>query len=81
VRPSGPRGGAGDKMASEDICNELHEMEGHPWGEFGRAKKQITKNQLARLLKDFRITPENLRIGQQLIYPRGPPKAPYRTSR
>jgi Protein of unknown function (DUF3631) len=36
------------------------------WAEFGKARKPISKNQLARLLKDFHIKPDNVRVGSRV---------------
>ena len=58
---------AGDKLSSEGVCEKLAEMEGRPWADFGKARKPISKNQLARILKDFKIAPDNLRIGDRVV--------------
>jgi hypothetical protein len=52
-----------DRLSSEEICEALAAMEGRPWAEYGRALKQISKNQLAKSLKHFRIVPDTIRIG------------------
>jgi Protein of unknown function (DUF3631) len=54
-----------DKLSSAEIVAMLHEMEGRPWSEWGRSnnKKPISKNQLAGLLKEFKIAPENIYVG------------------
>jgi hypothetical protein len=52
-----------DRLSSEDICEALAAIEGRPWAEYGKSGKQITKNQLARRLKRFRIEPDSVRIG------------------
>jgi Protein of unknown function (DUF3631) len=57
--------GAGDKIPSAHICEELAAMEGRPWAEW-KGGKPITANQLARLLKPFRIAPENMRMGDHV---------------
>ena len=54
-----------DRMFSGNICKTLHEMEGRKWAEWGKARKPITKNQLARLLGRFKITPVTIRIGDE----------------
>jgi len=56
-----------DRVWSEDVCEALAAMEGRPWAEYGKARKPISKNQLARLLKKFNIAPDNQRIGQQVL--------------
>jgi putative DNA primase/helicase len=52
-----------DRLASEDIVGQLLTLEGRPWSEFGRARKPISKNALARLLKQFNIVPHTIRVG------------------
>jgi putative DNA primase/helicase len=48
----------GDGVSSDDLATKLAEMEDRPWPEFGKAKKPITKNAIARLLKPFAIKPD-----------------------
>ena len=55
----------GDKLWSEEVCQALVAMEGRPWAEFGKAKKPISKNQLARLLDGFHIKPASLRQAER----------------
>ena len=38
-------------------------MEDRPWPEWGRSNKAITTNALARLLRDFQISPGSIRMG------------------
>jgi hypothetical protein len=52
-----------DRLSSEEICEALVAMEGRPWAEYGKALKQISKNQLAKRLKRFKIVPDSVRIG------------------
>jgi putative DNA primase/helicase len=52
-----------DRLSSEEICEALAAMEGRPWAEFGKARKPITKNQLAQLLNGFRVVPDTIRVG------------------
>src|SRR5262245_59038630 len=52
-----------DRLPSEELCESLAAMEGRPWAEFGKARKPITKNQLARTLNSFAVIPENIRVG------------------
>jgi putative DNA primase/helicase len=63
-----------DKLASNYIVMELINMEDRPWGEYGRQRKPLTKDALARLLKPFRIKPKELRFGGDTRrgYERGP---------
>lgn len=53
-----------DKLASTDICETLTAMEGRPWAEW--RGKLLSPNQLARLLKPFGMTPENVRFGNKV---------------
>jgi len=54
-----------DRLSSEQICEALVTMEGHPWAEFGKAGKPITKNKLAYRLDRFGIRSATKRIGEQ----------------
>jgi hypothetical protein len=54
-----------DRLASSEICKFLATLEGDSWAEYGRAHKPITPNQLARLLKRFRVTPRTIRLGEE----------------
>jgi Protein of unknown function (DUF3631) len=54
----------GDKhIKSETLVTSLVAREDRPWGEFGRARKPITTNRLASLLRGYRIGPHTIRIG------------------
>jgi putative DNA primase/helicase len=55
-----------ERLWSEELAEALAAMEGRPWAEFGKARKPITKNQLAGLLDDFHIKPENVRVGDKV---------------
>jgi hypothetical protein len=53
-----------DRLSSEEIVEALHAMEDRSWAEWGKThKKPISKNQLAGLLREFKIWPDTLRIG------------------
>ncbi|MCZ6483055.1 MAG: DUF3631 domain-containing protein, partial [Alphaproteobacteria bacterium] len=52
-----------DRLPSQTICDRLAAMEDRPWPEWGRSNKAITTNALARLLKDFKISPGSVRTG------------------
>jgi hypothetical protein len=54
-----------DRLSSEQICEALVTLEGHPWAEFGKAGKPITKNKLAYRLDRFGIRPATKRIGDR----------------
>jgi len=49
-----------DRFASQEIADHLAGLEGKPWPDF-RNGKPITANQLARLLKPFKIFSSNIR--------------------
>ena len=51
------------QMKSEELVKALVAIEGHPWAEFGRDRKAITQNRLARLLKPYKIKPGTIRTG------------------
>jgi Ni/Co efflux regulator RcnB len=55
-----------DRLSSEEVCEALAAMEGRPWAEYGKASKPISKHQLAKSLRGFRIAPENVRIGAKV---------------
>ncbi len=50
-----------DHLFSEEIVDRLHLMEDRPWPEYGRQRKPITKNQVARILKPFAVAPGTVR--------------------
>jgi hypothetical protein len=52
-----------DRLSSEEICEGLIATEGRPWAEYGKSGKPISKNQLAKRLKRFKIIPDSVRIG------------------
>jgi Protein of unknown function (DUF3631)/Domain of unknown function (DUF3854) len=52
-----------DKIFSEDLAAKLCAIETSPWSEW-RAGKPLTKVQLARQLKEFKVYPASLRIGE-----------------
>jgi putative DNA primase/helicase len=47
-------------LFSEAIVEDLAKLEERPWAEWGRAKKPLSKVQLARLLAPLRIRPRNV---------------------
>jgi len=51
------------RLSSEVIVDDLRALEDRPWDEYGKARKPITKNKLADLLKPFGIRPGKVRIG------------------
>jgi putative DNA primase/helicase len=51
-----------DRLASETIVEVLGSMEGRSWADW-RNGKPLTVNQLANLLKEFKVGPGSIRIG------------------
>ena len=56
-----------DRMFSEMLAEALAAIEGGRWAEYGKARKPITKNQLARLLSGFKVTPDTVWIGSKSL--------------
>ena len=52
-----------DEITSADLVKKLHALEDRPWNEWGRFKKPITANGVARLLKRYDIKPGTLGSG------------------
>ena len=50
-----------DRLSSADLGEVLNGMEGKPWGDW--KGKNLTANQLAKLLKPFKIVPDTIRVG------------------
>jgi hypothetical protein len=50
-----------DKIRSTDLVDKLAKIETSPWPEW-KNQKPITPNQLARLLKEFKISPKPIRF-------------------
>jgi hypothetical protein len=59
---AGTGGEWADRMFSEMLAEALAAIEGGRWVEYGKARKPITKNQLAQLLKKFKVVPASVRI-------------------
>ncbi len=53
-----------DRIASRDLLKALLRMEGRPWAEF-RHGKEMTKTQLANVLRPFGIFPRTIRMGAE----------------
>jgi hypothetical protein len=51
------------RISSAEMIERLCEIQPRPWVEFGKSGKPITQNKLARLLKPFGISPEQVRFG------------------
>ena len=63
---AGTGGEWADRMFSEMFAEALAAIEGGRWVEYGKARKPITKNQLAQLLKKFKIAPNSVRIEKKV---------------
>jgi len=53
-----------DRLSSEDIVNRLANSEGSPWPEY-RNGKPISMNQVANLLKDYKVHSSKSASGRQ----------------
>jgi hypothetical protein len=53
------------KLPSSKLVDELVAIEGRPWAEYGKARKPISQNQVARLLRRVGVAPEVARIGNK----------------
>lgn len=51
-----------DKLPSAEIVKALAEIEGREWADWGRARKPISPNQLAKQLRHFNITPRTIKL-------------------
>lgn len=51
-----------EKLRSIEITDALTKIEGREWAEWGRARKPITTNQLAKLLRRFNISPRTIKL-------------------
>jgi hypothetical protein len=51
-----------DRLTSASLAASLGALEGRPWPDFGKTGKPVTPNQLARLLKRFRIAPRTIKL-------------------
>lgn len=54
-----------DRLPSECLATELARLQGRPWAEYGPFARPLSANQLAKLLKEFGITPDKYRDGAQ----------------
>ena len=57
--------GVREVVFSAWLVSELVQLEGRPWPEFGRSRKPITANGLARLLRPFGLHPATVRDGAE----------------
>jgi len=51
-----------DRLSSKALCEGLCSVEGAPWSEFGRTRKPLSPNRLARLLAPFAIASHTIRL-------------------
>lgn len=51
-----------DKLPSAGIVEALARIEGREWAEWGRARKPISTNQLAKLLRRFNVLPRTIKL-------------------
>jgi hypothetical protein len=51
-----------DKLPSAKIVDALANIEGREWAEWGKARKPISPNQLAKLLGHFSIAPRTIKL-------------------
>ena len=49
-----------EEITSRVIVDELARIEGGPWAEWGKGRKPITQNALARLLKPHNVSPTDV---------------------
>jgi putative DNA primase/helicase len=54
--------GSADKLRSIEITDALAKIESREWAEWGRARKPITPNQLAKLLRRFDLSPRTIKL-------------------
>jgi hypothetical protein len=50
-----------DKLLQKTLCAKLAEMDGQPWGEYGKNRKAITSFQLATLLKPYALVSHSIK--------------------
>ena len=51
-----------DQIKSDELVTALVGMQGHPWAEMGKARKPLTANRLARLLRPLGIAPGDITV-------------------
>ncbi len=49
-------------LMSDEFVKFLLEIENRPWSEFGKTEKPITANKIARILKEFKVSPNQVRL-------------------
>lgn len=53
-----------DKLPSVEVAKALAEMEGREWAEWGKARKPISPNQLAKQLRRFDVRPRTIKLAE-----------------
>ena len=54
-----------DRLPSFTLADDLANLEGRPWAEYGYARKPITPDQLAKLLKPLGVAPTLMKFGDK----------------
>jgi len=52
------------RITSATLVAALAQIEERPWAEYGRSQKPITARQVARMLKSFKISSRQIRVGE-----------------
>lgn len=60
-----------DRILQKVLCAKLAEMEGQPWGEYGKNRKAITSFQLGPLLKPYNIVSHSIEVSDGETKKRG----------
>jgi hypothetical protein len=55
-----------DRLPTRDLLNEIRAREDRPWAEWKHGKP-LSASDLARLLKDFGVKPQKIRIGEEVL--------------
>jgi hypothetical protein len=54
-----------DRLFTSTVLERLHGLEESPWSKWGRTREPINANSLGGLLKNYRISSTNVRIGDE----------------
>lgn len=54
-----------ERVRTSELLRELHALEDAPWRRYGHRREPIEADELARLLKNFRIRPRAMRFGEK----------------
>ncbi|MCY4355083.1 MAG: DUF3631 domain-containing protein [Truepera sp.] len=52
-----------ETLSTQEILDELHQLEARPWSEWGRSNRPLSPQGLSRLLAPFKVKPGNQRSG------------------